>query len=126
MEEDEKEKGCRKLLNFGHTYGHALEKICGYTTYSHGQAVAIGMNYITICSESEGISAAGISKRIENLCKIYNLPVSCNAVPSEIKDAVLCDKKNVKGGIEAVFLKDIGESFVRLVSADYFAKEVYR
>ena len=46
MTKDEKEAGLRKILNFGHTYGHALEKITNYKTFTHGEAVAYGIHFI--------------------------------------------------------------------------------
>ncbi|HEY5575426.1 MAG TPA: 3-dehydroquinate synthase, partial [Clostridiaceae bacterium] len=55
VEQDEKDFGCRMLLNFGHTYGHAVEKYFGYEKYTHGEAVAIGMAHITRNSERLGI-----------------------------------------------------------------------
>ncbi|MDE6550561.1 MAG: 3-dehydroquinate synthase [Clostridia bacterium] len=123
VERDEKESGCRKLLNFGHTYGHALEKISGYSAYSHGQAVAIGMTYITRLSERDGYTEQGCANKIARLCTMYNLPTQCSAAGDEIVKAITADKKGTLGGVDAVFLKKIGDSFTRRVPFDYFNAE---
>lgn len=79
---DEKEAGERKLLNFGHTLGHAIEKIYNFKGISHGMAVAIGMVLITKAGEKHGITEKGTADKICALCKNtvcrlqINLPLS--------------------------------------------------
>ncbi len=110
---DEKEKGERMLLNFGHTLGHSLEKIYNFEGLSHGQAVAIGMVMITAASEKAGITEKGCVGRIEALCKKYGLPVSDTADIAEIAAECASDKKSSAGSVSFVLLKKIGESFTR-------------
>ncbi len=123
VERDEKESGCRKLLNFGHTYGHALEKVSSYSAYSHGQAVAIGMAYITRLSERDGYTERGVADKIELLSAMYNLPISCIADGEEIVKAIASDKKGAADGVDAVFVRKIGDSFTMRVPFDYFKAE---
>lgn len=120
VEADEKESGERKLLNFGHTYGHALEKLCNYEGIAHGHAVAIGMVYVTRLSESRGQTAAGCASAIEELCRKYDLPVTFDADTDEIIKAVASDKKSRKNGLDIVLLRDIGEAYVYPATAEYF------
>lgn len=110
---DEREKGERMLLNFGHTLGHSLEKIYNYKGLSHGQAVAIGMCMITKASEKAGITKAGTTDRITALCKKYGLPVSDKADFREIAQVCSSDKKTAGGSVNLVLLEKIGTSFTK-------------
>lgn len=110
---DEREKGERALLNFGHTIGHALEKISNFTGLSHGQGVAIGMVMMTDASEKAGITASGTTKRVEALCKKYNLPTDSNVAKNEIATASSSDKKTSGSSITLVLLNEIGDSFLK-------------
>ncbi len=110
---DEREKGERMLLNFGHTLGHSLEKIYNYKGLSHGQAVAIGMCMITKASEKAGITEAGTADRIVALCKKYGLPVSDKADFGEIAKVCSSDKKTSGGAVSLVLLEKIGTSFTK-------------
>lgn len=72
---DEREKGERAILNFGHTFGHALETITNYSEYTHGETVAIGMCCAARLSIKLGLCHAEILPRLENLCERAKLPV---------------------------------------------------
>lgn len=76
---DEKEAGERMLLNFGHTLGHAIEKIYNYTGITHGMAVAVGMVMMTKASEKHGLTEAGTAYKIEEVCATYGLPTTDDA-----------------------------------------------
>lgn len=110
---DEREKGERALLNFGHTIGHALEKISNFTGLSHGQGVAIGMVMMTDASEKAGITSSGTTKKVEALCKKYNLPTDSNVAKNEIATASSSDKKTSGSSITLVLLNEIGDSFLK-------------
>lgn len=69
MERDEKEAGERALLNFGHTAGHAIEKLHNFTGISHGEAVGIGMVMISKAGESAGITEPGTAEKITAVLK---------------------------------------------------------
>jgi 3-dehydroquinate synthase len=108
VNQDERENGVRKKLNFGHTFGHAIEKI---SNYNHGEAISIGM---VIAANASGISNA--SSLIELLSK-YKLPVAIEK-NHKITDALSKDKKRRNSSIDFVFLKKIGECFVKSVPID--------
>lgn len=112
---DEREKGERALLNFGHTLGHALEKIGNFTDLSHGQAIAIGMCMITKASEKAGLTEKGSAQRIETLCKKYNLPTDSEILKAEIAKAASSDKKTNGSSIKLALIKKIGESYLEKI-----------
>lgn len=112
VEHDEKEKGERMLLNFGHTLGHALEKLYQYGTLSHGEAVGIGMVLLTQASEKAGLTVPGTTQQITRALQKYNLPYSDSTSLEEIAHAALTDKKSAGSSISLILLKDIGSSFI--------------
>lgn len=112
VEKDERESGGRMMLNFGHTLGHAIEKIYGFNTYTHGEAVAIGMVMITEISEKRGLTEKGTAEKIKSLLKIFSLPTECDVPLKDIVKAAASDKKHANGGITLVLLKSIGEAFL--------------
>ena len=120
VEVDEKDNGERMLLNFGHTYGHAIEKYYNFTGYSHGQAVAIGMAFISAISEKLGQSEKGTTARIVKILKQYGLPTEDKVEVKEVMNAILNDKKNFGKKLHVVLLKRIGESFTYPTNAEYF------
>jgi len=106
---DEREMGERRKLNFGHTIGHALEKVTGIT---HGEAVSIGMAAASKISEKRGLLTKKGRIRIENLLTNLGLPLSIKADKSKIIEALGKDKKREKNDIHFVLLKGIGEAVV--------------
>ncbi len=115
---DEKESGERMLLNFGHTLGHAIEKIYNFTGITHGMAVAIGMVLITKAGERRGITQNGTADKISEVCKKYGLPTTDNASFEEIASSAQTDKKTVGTDINLVLLDKIGSSFTKKVRLD--------
>ncbi len=116
VQNDEKESGERKLLNFGHTIGHALEKIYEYKKLSHGEAVAIGMVMMSRASEAEGVSSKGTAAKIAELCRTYNLPTYDEASLRDIAFASQSDKKTSGRDIDIVILNSIGKARVKKIS----------
>lgn len=115
VQNDEKEHGERALLNFGHTCGHAIEKLWSFETVSHGEAVGIGMVMITKASEALGITEKGTAQRIEKLLLKYNLKTKDVHTDEQIIGAMSADKKRTGSGIKFVMLKSIGDSFINPV-----------
>ena len=115
VERDEKEHGERALLNFGHTAGHAIEKLHNFTTISHGEAVGIGMVLIAKAGEQNTLTAKGTADRIAAVLRKYDLPVSDTHPLSAILDAMSADKKRTGAGIKFVLIRAIGHGFINPV-----------
>ena len=109
---DEREAGERMLLNFGHTLGHAIEKIYNFTGITHGMAVAVGMVLIARAGEKQGITPKGTADRIAELCEKYELPTEDDAVFADMAEAAMGDKKTAGSSINLVLLKGIGDSVI--------------
>ncbi len=104
---DEREKGERRKLNFGHTFGHALEKTKGL---SHGEAVSIGMMLAAKISEKRGMLDKASVSRLRALLEGFYLPVSVRADAEGIMDAVLHDKKREGDSLHFVLLQELGSA----------------
>jgi 3-dehydroquinate synthase len=112
--EDEKEAGIRALLNFGHSFGHALEAETAYRGFLHGEAVAIGMVTAARLSEARGLCKQGRADRLARLLKRFDLPVS---IPAELEshslaEAMQLDKKAVASGLRLVLIRELGEAMI--------------
>ena len=116
VERDEFDTGERALLNFGHTFGHALEKLHQYQGLSHGAAVGIGMVMMARLGEKAGFTAPGTADKIAAALEKYHLPVHSDLPLSQIVEATASDKKSTGSSINLVLLKHIGESFVHKVA----------
>ena len=106
VEEDPKEKGLRKVLNFGHTVGHAVESSETLGKYLHGECVAIGMIYM--CSDK-------VRERLIPLLEKYELPTSVDADRDTLMSYMLHDKKMSGKAVTAVYVSEIGSfEFLKL------------
>jgi 3-dehydroquinate synthase len=112
IEKDEKDSGERMLLNFGHTVGHSIEKLTGFTRYSHGQAVAIGMVLAARMGEIMNRTKPGTTHRLVRILTEYGLPISTNLPVPELIDALRSDKKKLGRHIHFVLLHQPGEAFL--------------
>jgi 3-dehydroquinate synthase len=112
--QDERESGIRALLNFGHSFGHALEAETAYQRFLHGEAVAIGMVAAACLSESRGLCKAGVSGRLSELLRRFDLPVQIPADVSieGLQKSLQLDKKAVASGLRLVLLEAIGKARV--------------
>lgn len=114
VEQDEFDKGNRMLLNFGHTYGHAVECYYNYDKFTHGEAVAIGMLHITKKTEEMGITSKGTYELLKEVLIKYNLYFEDVSVPyDEAKKIMSNDKKSTTTGINYIVLREIGESEIQ-------------
>jgi shikimate kinase/3-dehydroquinate synthase len=123
VEEDEKEeKGKREILNFGHTIGHIIETLTGYSRYSHGEAVAIGMVEEAKLALKENILPEKDFLRIKKLISAYELPTSIpkNMKYRDMKKFVEQDKKVKKGKISLPVPRGIGKTIQREVECKKF------
>lgn len=118
VEADEKEAGQRRLLNLGHTLGHAIEKKSGYTI-PHGKAVKYGLAFILHASLSLYGNEKAV-KKAEELIEKYG--TDCPYKITDLLPLIKNDKKAESEGINAVFVKDIGDCRVQKTSFDDFEK----
>ena len=108
--EDEREQGRRAILNYGHTFGHALETLTGYDQLLHGEAVAIGMVLAADCARRHGLLDEASVQRIRGLVGALGLPTEVPAAidPSAALAAMGMDKKVVDGRLRLVLPERIG------------------
>ncbi len=109
VEADEFEGGLRMILNYGHTLGHAVEKLGNFTRYSHGESVGIGMLWAARIGGALGYSAA-FEDKIRTALKICGLPTDMDYTAEELISVVYADKKRVGDDISFVLLEDIGKA----------------
>lgn len=105
---DEKEHGKRKILNFGHTIAHAIERCSGYTI-PHGEAVAMGMMMTCRAGKKLGYTGAHTCDALSTLLKDFHLPAGCRYTADELFAAAAADKKRTDDGIHIVILREIGQ-----------------
>lgn len=111
--QDERESGLRAILNYGHTFGHALETVGNLCTYSHGQAVAIGMGMAADAAAGLGLCSADLPTRQDALLTRLGLPTQVDASldiePETVLDHMYRDKKVRQGKLQLVLPRQIGE-----------------
>jgi len=112
--EDERESGARALLNFGHTFGHAIEAGAGYGAWLHGEAVAAGMVMAAELSALMGDLKKTEVNRVRHLLKRAGLPVAGPALaPERLMELMALDKKAAKGRTRFVVLEAMGRAALR-------------
>ena len=117
VEKDEFDLGQRMLLNFGHTIGHAIERLSDYTI-SHGLAVAIGMAVDTRAAIRADLSPPECLAVLESLLKRFKLPNQTDFSPEEIYHAALGDKKRSSDAITIVIPRALGKSSLETIPTD--------
>ena len=113
VESDEKESGVRKVLNFGHTVGHAIES--NTPSLYHGECVALGM--LPMCSQS-------VRERLVSIFRKLNLPIETECDYQRIFDAMRHDKKMSGDNISAVFVDEIGSFIIEKLPFDEFCERI--
>jgi 3-dehydroquinate synthase len=117
---DEREQGPRALLNFGHTFGHAIETASGYGEWLHGEAVAIGMLLAADMSRHLGWLDAGDLERVRELLRRAGLPSRAPTVGARRAHELMgMDKKVLQGRLRLVLLRRLGQA---VVTGDYPAE----
>ena len=114
VRQDEREGGLRRILNFGHTIAHAIEKETGYARYRHGEAVAVGMAGAAEISVQMGLLSRADALRITRLIEALGLPLRAEGVTADaMYEDLFHDKKTVGGQIHWVLADGIGKTAVR-------------
>ena len=120
VSKDEKESGLRQLLNLGHTFGHAAEKLSGFTIY-HGEGVSIGLMIAAFAAEAHGLCEKGVYTELRTLLRRENLPVTCAFRAKDIAAAAMNDKKRRGDRITLVLPEKRGMSRLYPVEAGRLA-----
>ena len=120
VQEDEFEQGDRRLLNFGHTLGHAIENMY---ELSHGQAISIGMT--AACRISEQITGFDDTERVMEALSRYGLPTLAEYDKRKAWEILQMDKKKDKGSMRYVLLNKIGKGIVKLIPIQELEQLIY-
>ena len=118
---DEKEKGERRKLNLGHTWGHAIEKITGIP---HGEAVSIGIAFSAWLSEKRGLLSSTERDRIIALLHLLGLPTSSDVSREAAMEALLHDKKKEGTKMHFVLMEGIGHVTVEAISIEELKRSI--
>jgi 3-dehydroquinate synthase len=114
VSQDEREGGLRAILNFGHTFGHAIEAGLGYGEWLHGEAVGCGMVMAAQLSHRLGLVSADFVRRLTALIQRAGLPVRAPALGTQrYMDLMRVDKKAEAGDIKFVLIDGPGRAVVR-------------
>ena len=123
--EDEREGSKRMYLNLGHTYGHTIETEGGFSKYSHGEAVAIGLNGALLLSEKEYDLDKDFSKRVLKLLSLFGLPVTAEGLDVQKAFSGLWHDKKASGGkLKWVLLKKRGDIVINNMVSDDLVREI--
>jgi len=111
---DERETGARALLNFGHSFAHAIETLTHYRQFLHGEAVSIGMMVAGSLSEIRGLCETGFSERLGKLLKRFDLPLSIppNLETDDILETMKLDKKVIAGLTRLILVRSVGRGII--------------
>lgn len=115
--QDEFDRGQRKLLNLGHTFGHAIERLQNYQI-SHGHAVAIGISLAAKTAYHMGLCNDTTAEKIQQILQKFDLPIATNYSAAELFDAILTDKKRSGDTIDLILPAAIGHSQIVPTSLD--------
>lgn len=114
VSKDERERGERALLNFGHTFGHAIETGLGYGAWLHGEAVAAGMVMAADLSHRLGYLSHADTDRIRRILQRAGLPTAAPGLTAEhMQQLMSVDKKSKEGRVHFIVLEKLGSALVR-------------
>ena len=119
VEQDEHDNGLRMILNYGHTLGHAIEKVTNHSV-THGQGVAMGMLLIAKLGEKLDYHSSELTQRLEACIRSYGLPTHYEGSVAELGEAVLHDKKRSGSSIRLIFVKEPGSAEIISLDVNQF------
>ena len=119
---DEHDTGERMTLNFGHTFGHAIEKYLGYGNIAHGKAVAIGMYMITSAAEKQGLVGSGTADKLKKCLEVNSLPYSLDITADDVYSLSIGDKKRTSDEIRVILCPDVGNCSIKAMKLDEYRK----
>jgi len=120
VSQDEKETGVRVLLNFGHTFAHAIEYISGYGQWLHGEAVSVGMLLAARLSVENKLMEPELFDRLRALLNLFDLPLELpdDFSATQLLDSMYRDKKNLKEKLQLVLPMGAGQSKLQVWNDD--------
>lgn len=118
---DQFEKGERRLLNYGHTIGHAFETICGYGELYHGEAVLYGMRCANFISYKKGLLSDDEYQSAQAVLAQFELPPLTGITPEKVLDVVAHDKKFINGKLSFILIDGIGNG---VISTDVTSEDI--
>jgi len=121
VEEDPTEKGVRAHLNLGHTFGHAVESVVGFGTWTHGEAVAWGIARAMDAGELIGVTDRGYAARVRELLQSYGYRIERPAVPfsaDELMNRMKSDKKKKNGTVHFVLQRGLCDTIIEPLTDD--------
>lgn len=113
---DEFDRGCRQLLNLGHTVGHAIEALSDFEI-CHGEAVAMGMGVIARASAANGLCSPDCARAVEDILARFDLPSTSPYDAEALQEVMLSDKKRRGDSITLVVLREIGQCTLHTIAA---------
>ncbi len=126
--QDEKEMGIRAILNFGHTFGHALEKFYKYENLKHGQAVLLGMKCAIFASRKLNLTNESFANKTIEFINRFKVNLPQNLSHENISDMLKYmqhDKKVKNGKINFILLKNIGDVFKTAIADENIIREAF-
>jgi 3-dehydroquinate synthase len=127
VNQDEKEAGIRAVLNYGHTFGHVIENETGYSTYLHGEAVAIGMVMANELAVELGLFEREEADRVKKLLEEASLPTDYKIKDVDtFYDHFFLDKKSAKGSIKFILPNGMGDHKIIQDVDEHIVKKVLR
>ncbi len=124
VEKDELEQNERKLLNFGHSLGHAVERLYNFSGYSHGQAISIGMAYTALSGEKLGITKPGTYDELVEVLEKYNLPYTIDCDINDLIALAQRDKKSLGQYFDVIVIESIGNGLVKRIQTGDLKKYI--
>ncbi|MDR0570294.1 MAG: 3-dehydroquinate synthase [Clostridiales Family XIII bacterium] len=112
VERDEFDRGERMLLNFGHSFGHAIERAGSYERHNHGEAVAMGMVMAARLGEDKGMTEPGTERALREILASKGLEADCGYGAEELLPHMEMDKKRGGAGLRLVLLRRLGDAFI--------------
>lgn len=112
VEADEFETGIRAILNYGHTIGHAVEKLGGFSRFSHGESVGIGMLYAARIGAALGYDDS-LEEKIRRVLEAWSLPTAMDYPAEELLRVVCSDKKRAGDEIRFILLETMGKAVIK-------------
>lgn len=116
VERDERDTSVRMLLNFGHSFGHAIEKYYGFQRLNHGEAVACGMILAAHTGELLGLTAPGTEAELQRLTAVHGLDWHLEAAVTDVIPFMTGDKKNCGGAMSLILLRKMGDPVLHRIT----------